>query len=161
MVPPTPTENTSSFDQLVDQAARHAHAQDAAYATPQEARRRRTAQIALVGALPVLALVVAWNVSLAARVILPPPEVEAVDIARTMLVTVAEVEAFMDRTGRLPVGAELSPILPPGGRLNATASGWELSAAAPLVGTLRFTDADEPDRWLEAVRSAVQPREGS
>ncbi|NNK64274.1 MAG: hypothetical protein HKO98_13835 [Gemmatimonadetes bacterium] len=155
------TEPSSPFDHLVVEVAQHARARDAAYATPQEVRRRRTARLGLVCTLPILALVAVWNVSLSARATLPPPNVEAVDLARTLVLTVAELEDFIDHHGRLPTDAELSPMLPAATRLTATESGYELAVAAPLVGTLRITNSDDPDAWLLAVRDAVQTPEGA
>jgi hypothetical protein len=159
-VSPETPQRPEGFDTLVDQAQQHAVAQDHAYAAPHELRRRRTARIALIAALPVLALVAFWNVSLSSRVTLPPPDIQTIDLARTLLVTAAEIETFEDDNGRLPTGPELKGMLPSGARLTVGDEGFALAVDAPLVGTLTYHSVDEPAAWLRAVEGAVTPEAG-
>lgn len=155
----TVTESDSQgrkpIQDAVSQAERHALAQDEVYAASQRPGERRWTKAALVMAVPVLAVVVLWNVRVMRASLVPPPEIEAVDLARTLRIAVDEVDTFVEESGRLPEAAEAEEFLPEGASLREDGEGYELVMPAPVVDELRYRSVEDPDRWLAAIRSTL------
>ncbi len=157
--PPRPPDSRRPDDiqDLVSEAQRHAQARDSAYAQPSDRAERPWTRWALALALPVLALVVLWNVRVMGAQTVPPPDVEAVDLARTLRVAVDEIETFREENGRLPDVDEAEDFLPVGTRLVRLEDGYELVLPAPVVEELRYRSEENPDRWLSTIRAALEP----
>ncbi|MEK9501587.1 hypothetical protein [Gaopeijia maritima] len=155
--PPTDPDRSGDFDSLVASADRDAQARDAAYARPDDGDVRPWALWALLVAMPVLALVVFWNVKVMQGQTLPPPAIEAVDLARTLRVAVDELETFVEDNGRLPTPAEAADFLPEEATFRPVDGSYELVIPAPVVNELRFARGEDPDQWLRSIRSTLDP----
>lgn len=145
------------FSDLVSEAERDAVARDSQYALPSDRASRPWVGWALVAALPVLALVILWNVRVMRAQTVPPPRIEAVDLARTLRVAVDEVETFREENGRLPDASEAALFLPEGTSLVRTDDRYELVLPAPVVEELRYRSGENPDQWLSTIRAALEP----
>lgn len=148
-------------NRLVAEAEADARTRDEAYAERIDPRRRSLTLFALAAALPALALAAVWSTRASRARTLPPPAVEAVDLARTLRLAIAEVEDFRSRHGRLPVAAEAAAFLPEGARLTlGEGDGYELRIPAPVVGELWFRSDEDPDGWLAVHRAALEAEAG-
>ncbi len=144
----------------MSQAERHARAQEEAYAKPQGRREKAWTKVALAVAVPVFALVVLWNVRVMSARVVPAPEIEAVDLARTLRIAVDEVETFVEEFGRLPDETEAEEFLPEGASLRQVGDVYELVVPAPVVTELRYESGEDPDRWLDAIQTTLEPGGG-
>ncbi len=156
MPSPRPPDG-QDFGDLVSEAERHALVQDSAYARSQMRTTRPWTAWALAAAVPALVLVVLWNVRVMSARVVPPPPVEAVDLARTLRVAVDEIQEFQDEFGRLPEPAEAADFLPEGTALRHFEGGYELVLPAPVVDELRYRSAENPDQWLATIQAALEP----
>jgi hypothetical protein len=156
-VSPSDPDRSQPIKDLVSEAQRHALAQDEAYAKPQSREERLWAKVALAVALPVFALVVLWNVQVMSARVVPEPEIEAVDLARTLRIAVDEIESFREEFGRLPDAAEAADFLPDGAIFRQDGGGYELTVPSPLLDQLRYASEEDPDRWLSTIQAALEP----
>ncbi len=156
-MPPSDPDRPEPIEDLVSQAERHALAQDTAYAKPQAREERLWAKVGLAVAVPVFALVVLWNVRVMSARVFPEPEIEAVDLARTLRIAVDEIESFREEFGRLPDATEAADFLPDGTTLRQEGAGYELTVPAPVVDQLRYASGEDPDRWLSTIQAALEP----
>lgn len=154
--PPDP-DPSGDFESLVAKADREAQDRDAAYARPDGHEVRPWALWALLIAVPLLGLVVFWNVQVMQGQTLPAPAIEAVDLARTLRVAVDELETFVEENGRLPSAAEAAEFLPEEATFRPVDGSYELIIPAPVVNELRFARGDDPDQWLRSIQSALEP----
>lgn len=154
--PPDP-ESSGDFESLVATAERDAQSRDAAYARSDTVEVRPWALWALLAALPILGLVVFWNVQVMQGQTLPPPAVEAVDLARTLRVAVDELETFVEDNGRLPSPAEAADFLPEEATFRPVDGSYELIIPAPVVNELRFARGEDPDQWLRSIQHTLEP----
>lgn len=154
---PPDADPSGDFESLVARADQEAQARDAAYARPEGPEIRRWTQWALLAAIPVLGVVIFWNVQVMRAQTLPPPPIEAVDLARTLRVAVDQVETFMEENGRLPSTAEAAAFLPEDAAFRPLDGSWELVIPAPVVSELRYASGEDPDQWLRTIQVALEP----